>query len=61
MNLTDLVVNAGVEQDALSRGGLARVNMRHDPNVADLSKVGSGSGCHGRSPASVLDGASTDG
>ena len=44
MNFTDLVVNAGVEQDALSRGGFARVNMRHDPDVADLGEVCCGSG-----------------
>jgi hypothetical protein len=36
VDLTDLVGDAGVEQDALGRGGLARVDMRHDPDVADL-------------------------
>ncbi len=38
MDLTDLVVNAGVVEDPLSRGGLARVYMGHDPDVAGLLK-----------------------
>src|SRR5664280_2297183 len=36
VDLADLVRDAGVEQDALGRGGLARVDVRHDPDVADL-------------------------
>ncbi len=40
VDLTDLVVDAGVVEDALGRGGLARVDMRHDPDVADLGEVG---------------------
>ena len=40
VHLTDLVVDAGVEQDALGRGGLARVDVGHDPDVADLGQVG---------------------
>jgi hypothetical protein len=39
MYFTDLVVNSGVEQNALSGCGFARVNVRHDPNVAGLSEV----------------------
>jgi len=48
VDLADLVVDAGVEQDALSRGGLARVDMGHDPDVADLGRVDDGGvECHG--------------
>ena len=36
VHLTDLVVLARVEQDALGRRGLARVDVRHDANVANL-------------------------
>ena len=39
MNLTDLVVDAGVEENPLSRRRLARVDMRHDPDVADLGEI----------------------
>ena len=39
MDFTDFVVDAGVKQDALSRRSFARVDMRHDPNVADLGEV----------------------
>src|ERR1019366_10023331 len=35
VHLTDLVVLARVEQDALGRGGLARVDVGHDANVAN--------------------------
>src|SRR4029450_6985676 len=42
MNLTDLVVDAGVEQDPLSCRGFARVDMSHDPDVADLGQLKSG-------------------
>ena len=44
VDLTDLVVDAGVEQDPLGRRGLARVDMRHDPDVADLGEVDGGVG-----------------
>jgi hypothetical protein len=46
MDLTDLVVDAGVKQDALGRRGFARVDMRHDPDVADLGEVYGGRGGH---------------
>ena len=36
MNLTDFVVNASVKKDALSCGGFARVDMRHDSDISDL-------------------------
>src|SRR3984957_1357817 len=36
VDLTDLVVLAGVKKDALGGGRLAGVNVRHDPNIADL-------------------------
>ncbi len=39
VDLTDLVVDAGVEQDPLGRRGLARVDVRHDPDVSDLGEV----------------------
>ena len=39
VDLTDLVVDAGVEQDPLGRRGLARVDVGHDPDVADLGQV----------------------
>ena len=34
MGLTDLIVHAGVEQNAFGRGGLARVNVGRDTDVA---------------------------
>ena len=34
VHLADLVVDPGVEQDPLGRGGLARVDVGHDPDVA---------------------------
>jgi hypothetical protein len=46
MDLTDLVVDAGVEQDAFGRSGFARVDMRHDPDVSDLGEVYGGHGGH---------------
>ena len=33
MDLTDLVVTAGVVEDALGERGLARVDVSHDPDV----------------------------
>ena len=47
MDLADLVVDAGVEEDPLGRGGLARVDVSHDPDVADLGQGGGGFGGHG--------------
>ena len=47
VDLTDLVVDAGVEEDPLGRRGLARVDVRHDPDVADLGEVDDGGvQCH---------------
>src|SRR6476661_1381776 len=40
VDLTDLVVDTGVEEDALGRRGLARVDVRHDPDVAGLGELG---------------------
>ncbi len=42
VDLTDLVRDTGVEQDPLGGGGLARVDVRHDPDVADPGKVKGG-------------------
>src|SRR5207248_235711 len=42
VDLTDLVAAAGVEQDALGRRGLPRVDVRHDPDVAGLGQAGGG-------------------
>src|SRR6201999_4403342 len=33
VDFADLVVDTGVVKDALGRSGLARVDMRHDPDV----------------------------
>src|SRR5918997_1061561 len=46
VDLTDLVVDTGVEEDALGRRGLAGVDVRHDPDVAGLGEGGLGVG-HG--------------
>src|SRR5213078_2819327 len=46
MDLTDLVIDTGVEQDPLGRGGFARVDMRHDPDVPDTGEVRDGLGGH---------------
>src|SRR6185437_3605171 len=40
VHLADLVVDAGVEENALGRRGFARVDMRHDPDVAGLGEFG---------------------
>ena len=40
VDLTDLVGDTGVEQDALGGGRLAGVDVRHDADVADLLEVG---------------------
>jgi hypothetical protein len=39
VDLTDLVGDAGVEQDALGGGGLTGVDVRHDADVADNLEV----------------------
>src|SRR5690606_12101841 len=52
VGLAELVVDTGVKEDALCRRGLARVDVRHDPDVADLGEVKS-SGSHGARLLSV--------
>ena len=39
VDLTDLVGDAGVEEDPLGGRRLARVDVGHDPDVADLGQV----------------------
>src|SRR4029079_3166000 len=39
VDLTDLVGDAGVEQDPLGGGGLTGIDVRHDADVADLVQV----------------------
>jgi hypothetical protein len=46
VGVADLVVDAGVEQDALGRRGLAGVDVRHDADVADLVEVRGDVDCH---------------
>src|SRR5918994_4643994 len=46
MDLTDLVVDAGVVQDPLGGRGLACVDVGHDPDVADLGQIGGHLGDH---------------
>ena len=46
MDLTDLVGDAGVEEDPLGRGGLAGVDVRHDADVADGVEVRGDVDCH---------------
>ena len=51
VDLTDLVGDAGVEQDPLGRRRLAGVDVRHDADVADLVEVsGDVNGHFGRDP-----------
>ena len=40
VDLTDLVGNTRVKQNALCRRGLSRIDVGHDANVADLVQVG---------------------
>jgi hypothetical protein len=40
VNFTDFVVDTGVKKDALSRGGLTRVDVRHNPDVSGQGEVG---------------------
>ena len=46
VDLADLVVDPGVEEDALGRRGLAGVDVRHDADVADLGQVRQDVECH---------------
>ena len=48
VGLTDLVVDTGVEEDALRRRRLAGVDVRHDADVADLVEVRQDVECHVR-------------
>ncbi len=47
VHLTDLVGDAGVEQDALGGRCLAGIDVSHDADVADLVQVGEHVLCHG--------------
>ena len=47
VDLTDLVVDTGVEEDALGGRRLAGIDVRHDADVPDASQVGGDVGCHG--------------
>jgi hypothetical protein len=47
VDLTDLVVDAGVEEDALGRSGLTGIDVRHDADIPDLVEVGKHVLCHG--------------
>ena len=47
MDFTDLVIDTGVEKDALGGRGLASIDVRHDANVAHKGEIDGGSGCHG--------------
>jgi len=51
MDLTDLVVDAGVKENPLGRRRLASVDMRHDPDVADLGEINSRLGGHYELPS----------
>ena len=51
VDFTDLVVDAGVEEDPLGRRRLARVDMRHDPDVSDPGEVCGGLGGHVKRPS----------
>ena len=46
VDLADLVGLARVVENALGRGGLARVDVRHDPDVAGLGECGGHVCCH---------------
>jgi len=47
VRFADLVVHTCVEQDALGGGGLAGIDVGHDADVADLTKVCKHVLCHG--------------
>lgn len=57
VDFTDLVAHTGVEEDPLSGGRLPRVDVGHDPNVADLGQV-KRSGGHKAQSSLGLDGGS---
>ena len=46
VDLADLVVDSGIEKNPLGGCGFARVDMSHDPNVADLGQIEAGGGGH---------------
>ncbi|CAB4824474.1 unannotated protein [freshwater metagenome] len=46
VDFTDLVVDSRVKQDALGCRGFARVDMSHDPDIADLGQIECGLGRH---------------
>ena len=46
MRLTDLVVDARVEQNAFGHGRLAGIDMGHNTDVADLGQVCQHVECH---------------
>src|SRR5699024_2047406 len=50
VRLAGLPVDTRVEQDALGRGGLTGIDVRHDADVADLVEVSQHVLCHGFSP-----------
>ena len=54
VRLTDLVVLAGVVQDAFGGGSLTGIDVSHDADVADLMQVGKHVQCHKCSLALVL-------
>jgi hypothetical protein len=54
VDLADLVVDPGVEQDPLGGRGLAGVDVRHDADVPDLLEVRQHVQCHGCQPRLVL-------
>jgi hypothetical protein len=39
VHLTNFVIDSSVKKNALSCGGFASVDMRHDPDVTDLGEV----------------------
>jgi hypothetical protein len=53
VDLADLVVDPGVEQDPLGRRGLAGIDVGHDADVADLGQVGQHVECHSSLPRLV--------
>ena len=59
MDFTKLVLAAGVVQDALGGGGLAGVNVSHDPDVAGMTQPGAGLHCSALVPLPVLVPAAT--
>ena len=58
MHLTDLMVDAGVIQNAFGRRGLAGVNMRRNTDVAVT--FNGGFACHGNCPGKWLESLKTE-